>query len=118
MKLLHYTYRKLSLWLLVLMAVWGVLFYYTIMYELMDETDDTLENYAQIIINNALYDESVLNTEGNLMSFYYFHPLSVKEGENYRDIHWSMKKAKKNTSQCAYTAPPSVCPTGNSMSWN
>ena len=64
MKLLHYTYRKLSLWLLVLMAVWGVLFYYTIMYELMDETDDTLENYAQIIINNALYDESVLNTEG------------------------------------------------------
>ena len=38
MKLLHYTYRKLSLWLLVLMAVWGVLFYYTIMYELMDET--------------------------------------------------------------------------------
>lgn len=86
MKLLHYTYRKLSLWLLVLMAVWGVLFYYTIMYELMDETDDTLENYAQIIINNALYDESVLNTEGNLMSFYYFHPLSVKEGENYRDM--------------------------------
>lgn len=88
MKLLHYTYRKLSLWLLVLMAVWGVLFYYTIMYELMDETDDTLENYAQIIINNALYDESVLNTEGNLMSFYYFHPLSVKEGENYRDMFY------------------------------
>ncbi|WP_075317255.1 sensor histidine kinase [Bacteroides togonis] len=88
MKLLHYTYRKLSLWLLVLMAVWGVLFYYTIMYELMDETDDTLENYAQIIINNALYDESVLNTEGNLMSFYYFHPLSVKEGENCRDMFY------------------------------
>lgn len=88
MKLLHYTYRKLSLWLLVLMAVWGVLFYYTIMYELMDETDDTLENYAQIIINNALYDENVLNTEGNLMSFYYFHPLSVKEGENYRDMFY------------------------------
>ena len=83
MKLLHYTYRKLSLWLLVLMAVWGVLFYYTIMYELMDETDDTLENYAQIIINNALYDESILNTEGNLMS-----SLSVKEGENYRDMFY------------------------------
>ena len=26
MKLLHYTYRKLSLLLLLLMAVWGVLF--------------------------------------------------------------------------------------------
>ncbi len=86
--MLHYTYRKLSLWLLALMAVWGVLFYYTILYELMDETDDTLENYAQMIINNALYDESVLETEGNLMSFYYFHPLSVEEGENYRDMFY------------------------------
>lgn len=88
MKLLHYTYRKLSLWLLALMAVWGVLFYYTIMYELMDETDDTLENYAQIIINNALYDESILDTEGNLMSFYYFHPISVEEGQNYHDMFY------------------------------
>ena len=88
MKLLHYTYRKLSLWLLGLMAVWGVLFYYTIIYEVMDETDDTLENYAQIIINNALYDASVLETEGNLMSFYYFHPISVEEGENYRDMFY------------------------------
>lgn len=88
MKLLHYTYRKLSLWLLGLMTVWGVLFYYTIIYEVMDETDDALENYAQIIINNALYDASVLETEGNLMSFYYFHPISVEEGENYRDMFY------------------------------
>lgn len=88
MKLLHYTYRKLSLWLLALMTVWGVLFYYTIIYEVMDETDDTLENYAQIIINSALYDASILETEGNLMSFYYFHPLSVQEGEDYRDMFY------------------------------
>lgn len=88
MRLLHYTYRKLSLWLFALMAVWGVLFYYTIMYELMDETDDTLENYAQIIINNALYDESILDTEGNLMSFYYFHPISVEEGKHYHDMFY------------------------------
>lgn len=88
MKLLHYTYRKLSLWLLALMAVWGVLFYYTIIYEVMDETDDTLENYAQIIINNALYDPATLDTEGNLMSFYYFRPISVEEGENYRDTFY------------------------------
>ena len=51
MKLLHYTYRKLSLLLLLLMAVWGVLFYYAIIDEVMDETDDTLENYSEILIN-------------------------------------------------------------------
>ena len=60
MKLLHYTYRKLSLLLLLLMAVWGVLFYYAIIDEVMDETDDTLENYSEILINNALMDPSIL----------------------------------------------------------
>jgi two-component system sensor histidine kinase QseC len=35
MKLLHYTYRKLSLLLLLLMAAWGVLFYYAIIDEVM-----------------------------------------------------------------------------------
>ena len=88
MKLLYYTYRKLSLWLLFLMAVWGALFYYAIIDEVMDETDDSLENYAQIIINNALMDPSVLETEGNLMSFYFFHPLSEEEGRNHRDIFY------------------------------
>ena len=31
MKLVYYTYRKISLLLFVLMTVWGVLFYYAIM---------------------------------------------------------------------------------------
>ena len=50
MKLVYYTYRKISLLLFVLMAVWGVLFYYAIIDEVVDETDDTLENYAGILI--------------------------------------------------------------------
>ena len=33
MKLLSYTYRKLALLLFLLMAVWGVLFYYAIIDE-------------------------------------------------------------------------------------
>ena len=79
MKLLHYTYRKLSLLLLLVMAVWGVLFYYAIIDEVMDETDDTLENYSEILINNALMDPSILDTEGTLMSFYKFRPISEKK---------------------------------------
>ncbi len=86
MKLLHYTYRKLSLLLLLLMALWGVLFYYAIMDEVMDETDDTLQNYAHLLIKKALRDPSVLNTEGNLMSFYTFRPITEAEGHNYREM--------------------------------
>ena len=88
MKLLHYTYRKLSLLLLLLMAAWGVLFYYAIIDEVMDETDDTLENYSEILINNALMDPSVLETEGTLMSFYKFRPISEEEAEDYDEKYY------------------------------
>ena len=88
MKLVYYTYRKISLLLFVLMAVWGVLFYYAIIDEVMDETDDTLENYSEILINNALMDPSVLETEGTLMSFYKFRPISEEEAEDYDEKYY------------------------------
>ena len=59
------------------MAVWGVLFYYAIIDEVVDETDDTLENYAGILIEHALHDPSILETEGSFMTFYKFLPLFV-----------------------------------------
>lgn len=86
MKLLHYAYRKLSFLLLLLMGVWGVFFYYTIMDEVMDETDDTLEHYSYVLIKQALKDPSILNTEGSLMSFYRFRPISEREGKHYREM--------------------------------
>ena len=58
--------------LFLLMAVWGVLFYYAIIDEVVDETDDTLENYGEILMESALHDPSILETEGSLMSFYKF----------------------------------------------
>lgn len=88
MKLLHYTYRKLSLLLFMLMAVWGVLFYYAVIEEVVDETDDTLENYSKILISNVLMDDSLLDSEGTLMSFYKFRPISESEGEHYREVHF------------------------------
>lgn len=88
MKLLHYTYRQLSLLLLVLMSVWGVLFYYTIVDEVLDETDDTLENYSDILINSVLYDPSLLHSHGSLMSPYTFRPISEEEGRNYRTVFY------------------------------
>ncbi len=88
MKLLHYTYRQLSLLLMALMAVWGVLFYYAIVDEVLDETDDTLENYSDILINSVLYDPSLLHSQGSLMSPYTFRPISEEEGQNYRTVFY------------------------------
>lgn len=88
MKLLHYTYRKLSLLFILLMAVWGVLFYYAIVDEVVDETDDTLENYAYLLIKKVLRDPSTLDTQGNLMSIYSFRPISEEEGLTYREVFY------------------------------
>ena len=87
MKLLSYTYRKLAL-LLFLLMVWGVLFYYAIIDEVVDETDDTLENYGEILMESALHDPSILETEGSLMSFYKFTPISEEEGRHYRQVFY------------------------------
>ena len=88
MKLLSYTYRKLALLLFLLMAVWGVLFYYAIIDEVVDETDDSLENYGEILMESALHDPSILETEGSLMSFYKFTPISEEEGRHYRQVFY------------------------------
>lgn len=88
MKLLSYTYRKLALLLFLLMAVWGVLFYYAIIDEVVDETDDTLENYGEILMESVLHDPSILETEGSLMSFYKFTPISEEEGRHYRQVFY------------------------------
>lgn len=88
MKLLHYTYRKLSLLLFLLIAVWGVLFYYAIIDEVVDETDDTLENQSEILIKKALQDPSILDTEGTLMSFYKFQAISEEEGTQYKEVFY------------------------------
>ena len=88
MKLLSYTYRKLALLLFLLMAVWGVLFYSAIIDEVVDETDDTLENYGEILMESALHDPSILETEGSLMSFYKFTPISEEEGRHYRQVFY------------------------------
>lgn len=88
MKLLSYTYRKLALLLFLLMAVWGVLFYYAIIDEVVDETDDTLENYGEILMESALHDPSILETEGSLMSFYKFTLISEEEGRHYRQVFY------------------------------
>ncbi|TGY08332.1 MULTISPECIES: HAMP domain-containing sensor histidine kinase [Bacteroides] len=88
MKLLSYTYRKLAWLMFLLMAVWGVLFYCAIIDEVVDETDDTLENYGDILMESALHDPAILGTEGSLMSFYKFTPISEEEGRHYRQVFY------------------------------
>ncbi len=54
MKLIYRIALRLSLVLLPLMALWGVLFYLTMVDEINDEADDALEDYSERIIMRVL----------------------------------------------------------------
>ena len=49
MNLLYRITLRISLALLVLFAIWGTVFYYIIIDEINDETDDALEDFQNIL---------------------------------------------------------------------
>lgn len=54
MKLIYRVASRLSIFLLPLMALWAVLFYFTMVDEINDEADDALEDYSEMIIIRML----------------------------------------------------------------
>lgn len=85
MKLIHYTLRNLFIPILAIFAIWGWVFYLLILHEVQDETDDTLENYKEIIIRSALADNTLLENHVDLMSRYNIREVSKKEARLNED---------------------------------
>lgn len=54
MKLLNTVLARLAVALLPILALWSVVFYFTMVDEINDETDDSLEGYAELIIRRTL----------------------------------------------------------------
>ena len=70
MKLIYQIALRLSLVLLPLVALWAVLFYFTMVDEIHDETDDALENYSELIITRMLAGRELpLPSEGSNNSY-------------------------------------------------
>ena len=84
MKLLRYTHFNISLSLFVLLSIWGGLFYYTVINEVMDETDDALANYRDIIVGKALADSTLLSATDNIIHSYSFRRLTTDEAADYK----------------------------------
>lgn len=85
MKLIQYTNRTLFLLLFFLIGIWGVFFYFAIIDEIMDETDDRLENYREIIVNKMLVTPGLLKSEENIMDSYTIRPITNEEAAKYEE---------------------------------
>ena len=67
MKLIYRVALRLSLVLMPIMALWATLFYFTMVDEINDEADDTLEDYSELVITRMLTGHELppLNSSSN-----------------------------------------------------
>ena len=73
MKLLYRITWRISVALLFLSAVWGMVFYFAIINEINDETDDSLEDYSEFIIVRALSGEKLPEQNNGTNNSYYIN---------------------------------------------
>lgn len=76
MKLVYRITSRISLALLILMAVWATLFYFIIVEEINDETDDALEEYSEYIVTRALAGESLPSHDNGTNNSYHIEEVS------------------------------------------
>ena len=59
MKLFYRVIGRLSVTLIIILAIWAGLFYFALMDEVNDEVDDSLEDYSEVIITRHLAGEEL-----------------------------------------------------------
>lgn len=92
---MQFIYRialRLTVVLLPLMAVWGALFYFTMVDEIRDEADDSLEDYSAMIISRILSGEEL--PQGNDGSNNSFEVRAVDS--NYAATHPHLRYHDEN----------------------
>lgn len=92
MKLSQYTIRNLLLPLLIIMTIWAFGFYFFIMHEVNDETNDTLQNYKELIIKHALMDSTLLKDHVALMNSYFIREIPSEQADLSKDIFFDSTK--------------------------
>ncbi len=89
MKLIHRINIRVSLVLLVLLSIWAGLFYFIIMDEINDETDDSLEDYSEHIITRALAKQKLPSEDNATNNTYFIKKISAKYAANNKGFRYS-----------------------------
>ena len=86
MKLFHRVILTLAIGLLPVMALWSLLFYYGMVGEINDETDDALSDYAQLIMRRALVGAPLPQPDNGSNNSYSIVPVSEEYVRNNPQI--------------------------------
>ena len=88
MKLIYRVALRLSLVLLPLMALWATLFYFTMVEEINDETDDALENYSELLIIRMLAGRELPPLNDGSNNSYSIRPVDKEYAEKNDHIQY------------------------------
>lgn len=89
MKLIYRITSRISFALLILMAVWATLFYFIIIDEINDETDDLLELYSENIITRALAGETLPSSFNGTNNSYHITEVTSEYASKHKGIRYS-----------------------------
>lgn len=88
MKLIYRIALRLSLVLLPLMALWAGLFYYAIVDEINDESDDALEDYSELIITRMLAGRELPSLNSGSNNSYSIVPVDEAYARTHPNIDY------------------------------
>lgn len=78
MKLVYRILLHMSWALSLLLAAWAVLFYFTMIDEINDEVDDSLENYAEVLVKRNLAGRELPAAFLGSNNGYFLHDVSAE----------------------------------------
>ena len=86
MKLFHLVMWRVSLLLTAVLTFWAVFFYWAMMEEVNDETDDSLDDYAETLIIRSLSGEELPSKNSGSNNQYYLYEVSEEYARMYPRI--------------------------------
>ncbi|WP_304297734.1 HAMP domain-containing sensor histidine kinase [Porphyromonas gulae] len=104
MKLSYRIVLRLSAVFLVVFTAWVIAFYYVIVDEINDETNDSLENYSEHIIRSILSGNPLPSPETDLNNTYFIREITPQEAMRFgSDIYYDEMvyvKARRELEPC------------------
>lgn len=89
MRLVYRIVLHMSWALSLLLAGWAVLFYLTMIDEINDEVDDSLENYAEMLVPRSLAGRELPAAYSGSNNGYYLHDVSAEYAEGRQHMVFS-----------------------------
>ena len=88
MKLIYRILIRLSIVLSILLTGWAVYFYVNIINEVNDETDDSLEDFSEMIIKRVLTGQELPIYDNNTNNSFYIHEVDETYPHSHPNIEY------------------------------